>query len=44
MTHRLDFLECNDVTIRRLVEYIRVMKDNSIVIVPKGGMQIHENT
>ena len=39
----LDFSEYNDVTIRRLVEYIRVMKDNSIIIVLKGGMQIHEN-
>ena len=39
----LDFSEYNDVTIRRLVEYIRVMKDNSIIIVLKGGMQIQEN-
>lgn len=39
----LDFSEYNDVTIRRLVEYIRVVKDNSIIIVLKGGMQIHEN-
>ncbi len=38
----LDFSEYNDVTIRRLVEYIRVMKDNSIIIVLKGGMQIQE--
>ena len=38
----LDFTEYNDVTIRRLVEYIRVMKDNSIIIVLKGGMQIQE--
>ena len=38
----LDFAEYNDVTIRRLVEYIRVMKDNSIIIVLKGGMQIQE--
>ena len=37
-----DFTEYNDVTIRRLVEYIRVMKDNSIIIVLKGGMQIQE--
>lgn len=28
--------------IRRLVEYIRVMKDNSIIIVLKGGIQIRE--
>ena len=39
----LDFSEYNDVTIRRLVEYIRVMKDNSIIIVLKGGMQIQES-
>ena len=39
----LDFSEYSDVTIRRLVEYIRVMKDNSIIIVLKGGMQIQEN-
>ena len=41
--HRLDFTEYNNVTIRRLVEYIRVMKDNSIIIVLKDGMQMHEN-
>lgn len=29
-------------TVRRLVEYIRVMKDNSIIIVLKGGIQIRE--
>lgn len=39
----LDFSEYNDVTIRRLVEYIRVMKDNSIIIVLKGGMKIYMN-
>ena len=38
----LDFSEYSDVTIRRLVEYIRVMKDNSIIIVLKGGIQIQE--
>ena len=38
----LDFSEYNDVTIRRLVEYIRVMKDKSIIVVLKGGMQIQE--
>ena len=32
----------SDVTVRRLVEYIRVMKDNSIIIVLKGGIQIRE--
>lgn len=39
----LDFTEYNDVTIRRLVDYIRVMKNNSIIIVLKGGMQIQEH-
>ena len=43
LTDSLDFSEYNDVMIRRLVEYIRVMKDNSIIIVLKGGMQIQEN-
>ena len=28
--------------VRRLVEYIRVMKDKTIIIVLKGGMQIQE--
>lgn len=42
-TDSLDFSEYSDVTIRRLVEYIRVMKDNSIIIVLKGGMQIQES-
>ena len=36
------FTEYSDVTVRRLVEYIRVMKDNSINIVLKGGIQIRE--
>ena len=29
-------------TVRRLVEYIRVMKDKTIIIVLKGGLQIEE--
>lgn len=28
--------------VRRLVEYIRVMKDKTIIIVLKGGLQIEE--
>lgn len=36
------FTEYSDMTVRRLVEYIRVMKDNSIIIVLKGGIQIRE--
>ncbi len=38
----LEFSEYSDVTLRRLVEYIRVMKDKSIIIVLKGGIQIQE--
>ena len=37
-----EVLSYSDVTVRRLVEYIRVMKDNSIIIVLKGGIQIRE--
>lgn len=31
-----------DIMVRRLVEYIRVMKDKTIIIVLKGGLQIEE--
>lgn len=37
-----DFTEYNDTMVRRLVEYIRVMKDKTIIIVLKGGLQIEE--
>lgn len=33
----------NEVTVRRLVEYIRVMADKRIIVILKGGMQIEEN-
>ena len=36
------FSKYDDRTIRRLVEYIRVMADNRIIIVLKGGFQIEE--
>ena len=37
------FNEYDEVTVRRLVEYIRVMSDNRIIVVLKGGMAIEEN-
>ena len=37
-----DFTEYNDTMVRRLVEHIRVMKDKTIIIVLKGGLQIEE--
>jgi resolvase, n-terminal:recombinase, putative len=37
-----DFTEYNDTMVRRLVEYIRVMKGKTIIIVLKGGLQIEE--
>ena len=39
----IKFNEFDDVTVRRLVEYIRVMADKRIIVVLKGGMQIEEN-
>lgn len=36
------FYEYDDVTVRLLVEYIRVMPNNTISIMLKGGMQIEE--
>lgn len=36
------FNEYDEVTVRRLVEYIRVMSDNRIIVVLKGGMSIEE--
>lgn len=37
------FNEYDEVTVRRLVEYIRVMADNRIIVVLKGGMSIEES-
>ena len=37
------FNEYDEVTVRRLVEYIRVMADGKIIVVLKGGMSIEEN-
>lgn len=40
---KIKFNEFDDATVRRLVEYIRIMADNRIIVVLKGGMQIEEN-
>ena len=37
------FNEYDEVTVRRLVEYIRVMADGKIIVVLKGGMSIEED-
>ncbi len=34
-----DFTEFNDIVVRRLIEFIRVMPDGSIEAVLKGGMK-----
>ncbi len=39
----MKFNEFDEVTVRRLVEYIRVTADKRIIVVLKGGMQIEEN-
>lgn len=39
----MKFNEFDEVTVRRLVEYIRVMADKRIIVVLKGGMQIEES-
>lgn len=36
------FNEYDETTVRRLIEYIRVMADNRIIVVLKGGMSIEE--
>ena len=37
-----EFFECDDTTIHRLIENIRVMEDNTAIITLKGGYQIEE--
>lgn len=37
------FSEYDEITVRRLVEYIRVMADGKIIVVLKGGMSIKES-
>jgi len=38
-----EFHECDDITIHRLIENIRVMEDNTAIITLKGGYQIEES-
>lgn len=38
----IGFHQFDDVTVRLLVEYIRVMSDGKIIIVLKGGIQVEE--
>lgn len=42
LDQRIAFYEYDDVTVRLLVEYIKVMSDGKIVIVFKGGEEIEE--
>lgn len=39
----VSFNEYDDVIVRRLIECIRVMKENKIIVVLKGGFQVEEN-
>ena len=39
----ISFNEYDDVVVRRLIECIRVMKGNKIIVILKGGMQVEEN-
>ncbi len=39
----MKFNEFDDATVRRLVEYIRVMADNKLIVVLKGGIPIEVN-
>ena len=39
----VSFNEYDDVIVRRLIECIRVMKGNKIIVVLKGGFQGEEN-
>lgn len=38
----ISFNEYDDVVVRRLVECIRVMKNNKIIVSFKGGLQVEE--
>ena len=38
----ISFNEYDDVVVRRLIECIRVMKGNKIIVILKGGMQVEE--
>ena len=39
----VSFNEYDDVIVRRLIECIRVLKENKIIVVLKGGFQAEEN-
>lgn len=39
----VSFNEYDDVIVRRLVECVRVLKENRIIVVLKGGFQAEEN-
>ena len=39
----ISFNEYDDVVVRRLIECIRVMKGNKIIVILKGGIQVEEN-
>lgn len=39
----VSFNEYDDVIVRRLIECIRVLKENRIIVVLKGGFQAEEN-
>lgn len=39
----VSFNEYDDVIVRRLIECIRVMKGNKIIVILKGGFQAEEN-
>ena len=38
----ISFNEYGDVVVRRLIECIRIMKGNKIIVILKGGMQVEE--
>ena len=38
----INFSEYNEIVVRKLIEYIRVMPDGKLVIVLKGGITIEE--
>lgn len=39
----VSFNEYDDVIVRRLIECIRVLKENKIIVILKGGFQAEEN-
>ena len=43
MFSNISFIEYDDIIVRRLVEYIRVMNREKICVILKGGIQAEEN-